>query len=155
MIHFSQITDNIYLGNVYSVIGDYRTKESDVLDVLNIDVVISALTEGEYSDYIVEAADFPSREWHRFVIDDEETEKISDIFAATYKIINDAVAANKKIFVHCAAGVSRSATIVIAYFMLKNRWSYKEAFAFVKEKRPRINPNAGFVKQLKELDCVF
>ncbi len=155
MIHFSQITDNIFIGNVYSVIGDHRTKESDVLDILNINVIISALTEEEYTDYMIDKEDFLDKEWYRFVVDDDENEPISNIFATTYKIMNEAVSQNKKIFVHCAAGVSRSSTIVIAYFMLKNRWSYKEAFAFVKEKRKQINPNDGFIKQLKALDRTF
>jgi protein-tyrosine phosphatase len=155
MIHFSQITDNIFIGNVYSVIGDYRTRESDVLDILNIDLVISALTEDEYDHYMLEKKDVEDKEWHRFVIEDDEDEPISKIFATTYKIINDAVNQNKKIFVHCAAGMSRSTTIVIAYLILKNRWSYSEAYKFVKDKRSCTSPNAGFVKQLKELDRTF
>jgi predicted protein tyrosine phosphatase len=56
------------------------------------------------------------------------------------------------ILVHCFAGVSRSATLVIAYLMRKNNWGYDRAFAFVKEKRNRICPNSGFVKQLRSFD---
>ena len=53
------------------------------------------------------------------------------------------------VLVHCAAGVSRSSTIVIAYLMKKNRWSTDEAFDFVKTKRKIISPNAGFMRQLR------
>lgn len=45
---------------------------------------------------------------------------------------------------HCAAGVSRSASIVIAYLMRNNGMNYSDAFALVKNKRFVICPNHGF-----------
>ena len=56
---------------------------------------------------------------------------------------------DEKILVHCAAGASRSATIVIAYLMWKNKMNFNDALQFVKNKRPIIWPNAGFKEQLK------
>ena len=49
---------------------------------------------------------------------------------------------------HCAAGVSRSASIVIAYIMWDKKMSFEEAFEFVESKR-NIGPNNGFIEQLK------
>jgi dual specificity phosphatase 12 len=49
-----------------------------------------------------------------------------------------------KVLVHCFAGVSRSATIIIAYMMQEHGMNYHSAFKFVKSKRPFINPNEGF-----------
>jgi len=46
--------------------------------------------------------------------------------------------------VHCAAGVSRSASIVIAYLMKINHWTFENAYSFVKSKRKIIDPNFGF-----------
>ena len=54
-----------------------------------------------------------------------------------------------KIFIHCMCGVSRSSTIVIAYLMWKTYCSYYNSYFFVKSRRPFIDPNDGFVKQLK------
>lgn len=62
--------------------------------------------------------------------------------------IRDAIAKDGKVFVHCYAGVSRSATIVIAYLMFEHGLSYSAAIKLVKSKRPFINPNDGFRKQL-------
>ncbi|XP_018021060.1 uncharacterized protein LOC108677353 [Hyalella azteca] len=59
---------------------------------------------------------------------------------------------NGVVLVHCNAGVSRAPTVVIAYCMKFLRISYSEALKFVKEKRPYIKPNEGFVEQLKEFE---
>jgi protein-tyrosine phosphatase len=53
-----------------------------------------------------------------------------------------------KVYVHCQQGISRSATIVIAWIMYKYEKSFEEAFAFVQKARPVIHPNVGFVNQL-------
>jgi len=47
---------------------------------------------------------------------------------------------NQKTLIHCAKGVSRSATIVILYLMKINNWPYQAALNFVKSKRSCINP---------------
>ncbi len=48
------------------------------------------------------------------------------------------------------AGVSRSASVVIAYIMKTENCSFQSAFAEVKIARPAIKPNAGFTEQLKK-----
>ena len=57
-----------------------------------------------------------------------------------------------KILVYCRAGQSRSATLCIAYFMKYHSMTYEEAFQFVKQCRPIIHPNIGFIRQLKEFE---
>ncbi|XP_069696399.1 dual specificity protein phosphatase MPK-4 [Periplaneta americana] len=53
------------------------------------------------------------------------------------------------VLVHCYFGVSRSATIVIAYIMKKYTLSFEEAFERVKSKRRFVGPNPGFLSQLR------
>jgi hypothetical protein len=52
------------------------------------------------------------------------------------------------VLVHCQLGVSRSATIVIAYLMRFHDMTRDEAYIACKKKRPCINPNPGFWNQL-------
>lgn len=52
--------------------------------------------------------------------------------------------------VHCHAGVSRSATIVVAYLMTYRKWSPSQGLEFVRGKRERAKPNANFWQQLHE-----
>jgi hypothetical protein len=54
------------------------------------------------------------------------------------------------ILVHCHAGVSRSATVIIAYLIRTNGWSPVEALKYVQQRRERVKPNASFWAQLTE-----
>ncbi|XP_005988285.1 dual specificity protein phosphatase 26 [Latimeria chalumnae] len=57
----------------------------------------------------------------------------------------------RKILVHCAVGVSRSATLVLAYLMIHHHMTLVEAIKTVKDHRGII-PNRGFLRQLVNLD---
>ncbi|KAF8338035.1 protein-tyrosine phosphatase-like protein [Cantharellus anzutake] len=54
-----------------------------------------------------------------------------------------------RILCHCYGGISRSATIVMAYLMSTRRLGVDEALEFVRSKRPQVRPNSGFMAQLK------
>ena len=60
-----------------------------------------------------------------------------------------------RVFVHCHAGISRSATVCIAYMMKTRSMSVEEAYRFIKSKRPIISPNLHFMGQLLEYQMVF
>ncbi|KAF0907255.1 hypothetical protein E2562_015758 [Oryza meyeriana var. granulata] len=53
------------------------------------------------------------------------------------------------VLVHCFAGVSRSATIIIAYLMRTEQKSLEEALESLKEVNESVCPNDGFLEQLK------
>ncbi len=65
---------------------------------------------------------------------------IDDCFCQTFDFIKEAVDLNGKVLVHCHMGISRSATIVIAYLMKTQKKTYREIMNFVLEKRPIVDP---------------
>ena len=54
--------------------------------------------------------------------------------------------------VHCHAGVSRSATICLAYLIACYNVSLSDAFRYVKHRRNVISPNFSFMGQLQKLE---
>lgn len=59
------------------------------------------------------------------------------------------------VVVHCAAGISRSSTSLIAYLMIKQHLSLNAAFLKVFAARSIVEPNAGFWRQLLDLEAVL
>ncbi|KAL4648478.1 dual specificity protein phosphatase 18-like [Arapaima gigas] len=57
--------------------------------------------------------------------------------------------------VHCAAGMSRSPALVIAYLMKYKKCTLQQAYKWVVNCRPFIRPNAGFWRQLLEYEKVL
>lgn len=68
--------------------------------------------------------------------------------AAAMSFIDAARDAGGRVLCHCAAGGSRSASVVIAWVMREQQLTYDEALAFVREQR-HVQPNAGFEEQLR------
>jgi dual specificity phosphatase 12 len=55
----------------------------------------------------------------------------------------------ENIYVYCKAGISRSATIVIAFLMKKHSHSAKDTIQTVRKIRNKTEPNDGFCSQLE------
>ncbi|OXA52386.1 dual specificity protein phosphatase 3 [Folsomia candida] len=76
--------------------------------------------------------------------------KISQYFDKATDFIHSAVENNGKVLVHCFMGVSRSATLVLAYLMLRQNMTAPQALTHVRSKR-LIHPNEGFLDQICHL----
>lgn len=85
------------------------------------------------------------------LLDIPET-NIAQHFESAFQFIDEGMGKGGCVLVHCNAGISRSSTIVIAYLMMKKRWPLVQAYQYVKEKRSKIRPNAGFQEQLKTFE---
>lgn len=60
--------------------------------------------------------------------EDNADTPIAKYFQLTFAFIEEARAQNHKVLVHCRRGISRSATIVLAYVMRLERKTFDEAF---------------------------
>jgi Dual specificity phosphatase, catalytic domain len=96
---------------------------------------------------------FPGRFKYKHVIaDDVPYFNLSKHFDAAADFIYDALRSNGNVLVHCAAGISRSVSLTIAYLMKYERLKLSAAFSMIKSRRFIANPNPGFLRQLKEYE---
>ncbi|XP_035211266.1 dual specificity protein phosphatase 3-like [Stegodyphus dumicola] len=78
--------------------------------------------------------------------------RIIDYFGTGINFIDQAVNSGGKILVHCLMGLSRSATIVAAYLMVKKNMTAVEALHTIRKQR-EVRPNDGFLVQLLQLEA--
>lgn len=73
-------------------------------------------------------------------------------FCLLFYFADEARQNGANILVHCHAGVSRSATITIAYLLKHTKLSMMDIYRLVKGKRSIISPNFNFMGQLMEYE---
>nr|XP_009942930.1 PREDICTED: dual specificity protein phosphatase 19 [Opisthocomus hoazin] len=81
------------------------------------------------------------------ILDLPETD-ITSYFPECFEFIEKAKIQDGVVLVHCNAGVSRAAAVVIGFLMNSERLSFARAFSLVKNARPASCPNPGFIEQL-------
>ncbi|KGM00156.1 Dual specificity protein phosphatase 4, partial [Charadrius vociferus] len=85
-------------------------------------------------------------------VEDNHKADISSWFMEAIEYIDSVKECCGRVLVHCQAGISRSATICLAYLMMKKRVKLEEAFEFVKQRRSIISPNFSFMGQLLQFE---
>lgn len=82
---------------------------------------------------------------------DDDYQELDTHFLYVIQFINKCLEDNRNILIHCHRGISRSATIVIAYLI--NYEPIKKVNVVLdelKSKRHIVNPNKNFLKQLEK-----
>ena len=132
------IKNKLFLGNYYSATQKEELKKRGVTHILMVGYLLHEFFPDDF-------------EYGNIEIEDDERENIFRYFYTCINFIEE----SKICFVHCQAGVSRSASIVIAYVMYNLKLRYEDALEYVREKREYIYPNNGFRLQLKDLEKVL
>jgi hypothetical protein len=148
------VTPSIYLGSYMDALNTELILEHGIKRVLNISI------ECPIPESLLAHRD--TIETMQVPIKDHGDEQIQEYFKDCIEFIHDGVSRGEKVLIHCHMGISRSATIVIAYLMrygitgslVESPISYSDAFDFLKEKRPIICPNLGFTMALYEWDII-
>ncbi|KAM8907842.1 dual specificity protein phosphatase 16 [Spinachia spinachia] len=136
----TRILPHLYLGCQRDVLNQDLMQQNDIVYVLN------ASNTCPKPDFI------PESHFLRVPVNDSFCEKILPWLDRSMDFIEKAKASNARVLVHCLAGISRSATIAIAYIMKRMDMPLDEAYRFVKEKRPTISPNFNFLGQLLDFE---
>ncbi|KAI5627134.1 dual specificity protein phosphatase 10, partial [Silurus asotus] len=131
----------LFLGN------ERDAQDLDQMQRMNIGYILNVTTHLPLYLY-----DLGMFKYKRLPATDSNKQNLRQYFEEAFEFIEEAHQAGKGLLIHCQAGVSRSATIVIAYLMKHTWMTMMDAYKFVKLRRPIISPNLNFMGQLLEFE---
>ncbi|XP_051242939.1 uncharacterized protein ZK757.2 [Dicentrarchus labrax] len=91
----------------------------------------------------------PRSRYLRIPIDDSLWDDLLPWIPQALHFIDAAMSSGASVLVHCAAGISRSPALAVAYIMYSLGMDLDQAYRFVKDRRPSISPNFNFLGQLQ------
>ncbi|RUS90772.1 hypothetical protein EGW08_001483 [Elysia chlorotica] len=134
----AEITSCLYLSSAAAVRGE-KVRSLGITSIINITLEIPNLQ-------------LPNLESVQIQVDDSPTARLGLYFDRCADKIHEVDRRGGRTLVHCVAGVSRSASICLAYLMKYHRMPLAQAYRHVKRRRPVIQPNIGFWRQLIEFE---
>ncbi|XP_029383510.1 dual specificity protein phosphatase 13-like [Echeneis naucrates] len=143
--HVNEVWPNLFIGDMSVANDRYSLWKLGITHVLNA-AHGKMHCQGSHGFY------GPTVDYYGVPADDSPSFDLSRYFFPSADYIQNALnTTGARVFVHCAVGVSRSASLVLAYLMIHHHYTLEEAINKVKEHR-WIFPNRGFLKQLCALD---
>lgn len=131
------IKNNFYLGNAYNSRDYIKLKENNIGLIVNCTKDVPNFFPDEFN-YI------------NVCVEDTNTNSIIDLLDKILIDINNYITNNnnKNVLIHCFMGSSRSASILIGYMIKYMGLNRRDSLNFLKEKRPIVNLNNNFFKEL-------
>jgi serine/threonine/tyrosine-interacting-like protein 1 len=132
------LDDQLYLGR-----GDQATSVKVTTD-LKVTHIVNISTE--------HTSNLPNMRYMNVPICDDGAADILSLIPSVILFMVEALGNGGRVLVHCNLGISRSSTLVLAYLMYSRHWTLGLAYKFVRERRPLVHPNTGFMTQLLSLE---
>ncbi|KAK7815144.1 hypothetical protein U0070_007809 [Myodes glareolus] len=146
LTHINEVWPNLFLGDAYAARDKSRLIQLGITHVVNV-------AAGKFQ--VDTGAKFyrgTPLEYYGIEADDNPFFDLSVYFLPVARYIRDALnTPRNRVLVHCAMGVSRSATVVLAFLMICENMTLVDAIQTVQAHRD-ICPNSGFLRQLQVLD---
>lgn len=146
---FNEVYPGILLGNGPTAMDIYKLKQLGVSHVLN-----TACGKTPEYGMINTSQKYYANSGIRFMgilAYDMSSFNLAPYFNDAADFIDSGLRSGGRVYVHCKMGISRSATCVLAYLMIKKGMTAQEAMRIVRSRR-EIIPNDGFLKQLCQLN---
>lgn len=134
--HVGQVLENLWIGDRY-IAGD-----PEWLEQHNIEVVVNCTAE-------LPRGPRTPPELHLPLEDGEAPAQLTALLRGLAQRLGEYK--HKNILIHCSAGVSRSATVVLTYLMLVQGLTYSAALRFLQTRWPQANPDRVYRKHLEQL----
>jgi hypothetical protein len=145
------IQGRLFVGNFENAVDPVYLESSQFTHVLNVSGWGSLACQRHW-DKVFGSSQSPPI-WMTVKVRDLPRANIAAVFSDCFEFLDGALAkgnGSTKVLLHCQAGVSRSATVAIAYLMHRHKWTLDVAYSHVLAARSIIKPNKGFMAQLLE-----
>lgn len=141
--HDEESNFSIFLGSYFAAKSKKFLLDNKITHVLNVADEIPNEHEGK--------PDCAHITYCKLDLDDTVDFPIEEFLPSAHSFIDSSrnTASSSSILIHCKAGMSRSAAIVISYLMKQYQFSLHKAMYHSIEKRPEVSPNKGFIKKLQ------
>lgn len=140
----SMILENLYLGSI-----NFAT-DNRFLDDKKIFAIVSVMEDSHpFSNKAI------NMRFHHIPIQDRFSVNIIEYINECNDFIKNCHKDGLNVYVHCAMGISRSISFVIAFLMETMNMKFDDAFKFVKQRRPQAEPNFGFHYQLLSYEKIL
>jgi dual specificity MAP kinase phosphatase len=148
------IKHGIYLSNWESSVDEKILTQNNIKAVICVNNIIKRPSELKVYERL-------NIQHYQIDAEDSENVDLRQWFARTNKIIEHYVSRNQCVLVHCTAGISRSVTIVLAYFIYlthcrgvvrPNKVVIHHLYKWICSKRKCALPNPGFYSQLMDYE---
>ncbi|KAL5717466.1 hypothetical protein ACHQM5_010461 [Ranunculus cassubicifolius] len=139
----SLIIGNLFIGGALAARSVYTLQHLGITHILCLCSNEIGQSDSQFPDLFV---------YKNFSIYDNEDTNISNLFEEASDFIDNVEKIGGKVLVHCFEGKSRSATVVLAYLMLRKKFTLLDAWNTLKRAHRRAQPNDGFAKTLLDLD---
>jgi len=136
----SQITDWLFVGSSNSA-SQQLLQQLGITHVLNL----------------CKRAPFTSAETQncRIHLKDDRSQQLAEKLPSAFQFLHGVKASGGRCLVHCQQGVSRSVSVVLAYFVMCEGLCLREAWQMVRRSHPAARPNRSFCEQLIDMDFVL
>lgn len=126
----------------------YLYSEPTLHEILDFDLIINVAEEVPNLQYTIPPECHGKIEYYH-VEWSHQSKIVKDLNKLT-NLMHRATLQNKKILIHCQCGVSRSASLMVAYIMRYCNMSLNDAYNKLKSIAKDISPNMGLIFQLME-----
>lgn len=126
-----RIIDGLYLGDIQGASNMTLLKRNGVTHIMQVAAGFKPFFPGEFNYMVINVLDMPF-------------ENLIRHFKPAIDFIKQAIKGGGTVLVHCYAGISRSASVVIAYLMKEHGLPAMDAMTYVRKRRPIVFPNPGF-----------
>ena len=148
----NHISNFLYISNWETSNNPYELKKYNIKAIITIETrqkskeILDYYTKNNIDYLFLYLPDLPS-------------EDITKYFDISYAFIDKHVKKGENVLIHCMAGISRSSTLILNYLIRKYYEKQNHSncsncvvnyfLQLCRVRRPIINPNTGFITQLK------